>query len=405
MNWVEHWSRPDFVFLPRFRFFFSFLKQTVHILRIFLPRFRWCYFLELIGLKWRLPKHARVLKTTNFSVFFAADLFVFLLFFDSSSIIFFVLCLFFNFLVMNELSRTLVTIRFQIFEVNSWSFLLFLPRCRCIVSTFSLSSDFSHPFSVFQFFFQLNEVSRTLVTARFQVSQANNWCSYFIFTQNSLYFFSFLSVFQFFTPFLCFGFFVQMNEIWVEHWSLPDFRFFNFRVDLFFYFYPYFVVFFQLLLCHPIFLSLFPCFGIFFQINELSTTLVATRFHVFTQISFYLQLHILLIFLPRFFSCYFLLFTSLKSRVQTHATVLKSKRIWIFFVAESYWYVNFIVFQLSQCFWSYSSIFTHISYFIYLLLSKDCLFSFILCNWSYLWCLFLNVLIQEVGFYFFLLSS
>ena len=42
----------------------------------------------------------------------------------------------------------------------------------------------------------------------------------------------------------------------VEHWSQLDFRFLKETIDLFFYFYPYFVVFFQLLPYLLIFLTL-----------------------------------------------------------------------------------------------------------------------------------------------------
>jgi len=68
--------------------FLNFLvinELTLHVVLIFLPRFGWCYFLELIGLKWRVSKHARVLKTKNRSFIFSADLFKFLLFVDPSS--------------------------------------------------------------------------------------------------------------------------------------------------------------------------------------------------------------------------------------------------------------------------------------------------------------------------------
>ena len=116
----------------------------------------------------------------------------------------------------------------------------------------------------------------------------------FFFTQVSLYCFSFFSLFQFFSPFLCFGSFFQMNEIWVEHWSQPDFRLFNFTVDLFFYFYPDFVVFFQLLLRHLIFLTL-SLFWYFFHMNQLSRILVTTKFQVIEG-----NIWSLLLFLLRF---------------------------------------------------------------------------------------------------------
>jgi len=71
-------------------------------------------FLELIGLKWRVSKHARVLKTKNRSFFFSAELFdffAFCRFFISlcfsnifAYVIFFVLCLFLNFFVINRLT-------------------------------------------------------------------------------------------------------------------------------------------------------------------------------------------------------------------------------------------------------------------------------------------------------------
>jgi len=103
----------------------------------FNPDFCWCYFLELPGLKWRVTKHVRVLKNKKLSVFFSAYLFGFLLFFlDSSShyvsltswhlLFFWGLCVFLNFLVINELSIKLVTTRFQVFEGNSWSCSMFL---------------------------------------------------------------------------------------------------------------------------------------------------------------------------------------------------------------------------------------------------------------------------------------
>jgi len=103
--------------------FLNFLvinELTLHVVQIFLPRFGWCYFLELLGLKWRVSKHARVLKTKNRSFIFFADLFKFLLFVDSSShcvsltsshmLFFFVLCLFLNFLVINELTLHILLI-------------------------------------------------------------------------------------------------------------------------------------------------------------------------------------------------------------------------------------------------------------------------------------------------------
>jgi len=65
------------------------------------------------------------------SLFLCISLWIFAFFFDSSShyvsltswhlLFFWGLCVFLNFLVINELSITLVTSRFQVFEGNSWS--------------------------------------------------------------------------------------------------------------------------------------------------------------------------------------------------------------------------------------------------------------------------------------------
>jgi len=63
----------------------SFLVQLHILLMKLFFSFRWCYFSELTGLKWRVPKHARVLKTKKQYAFFSADLFGFFLFFDFSS--------------------------------------------------------------------------------------------------------------------------------------------------------------------------------------------------------------------------------------------------------------------------------------------------------------------------------
>jgi len=130
MNEVKYCSLPGFVDLPIFLLFFTQLSLYGFsfffvIWLLFAPRFRvitqilflvqlrWCYFWELTDLKWRVPKHAKVLKTKKWSIFFSVDLFGFVLFFDSSShcvsltsphLLFFLLCLFMIFLVINELT-------------------------------------------------------------------------------------------------------------------------------------------------------------------------------------------------------------------------------------------------------------------------------------------------------------
>ena len=72
-----------------FMFVLQFFWWSMNWLFIFFlycnPYFVDAIFLEIIGLKWRVSKHARVLKTKNRSFFFSADLFEFLLFVDSSS--------------------------------------------------------------------------------------------------------------------------------------------------------------------------------------------------------------------------------------------------------------------------------------------------------------------------------
>ena len=81
-----------------------------------------------------------------------------------ASVIFFVLCVFLNFLVLNELSITLITARFQVFEGNNWScsmffylILLFLRRFLiCFIFFFYLYPYFFFLKLWFSFFFALN---------------------------------------------------------------------------------------------------------------------------------------------------------------------------------------------------------------------------------------------------------
>jgi len=106
----------------------------------------------------------------------------------------------------------------------------------------------------------------------------------FIFTQILLYFFSFFSVYRFFSPFFYFWFFFRWMN-WVEHWSRPDFRFLKQIIHLLLIFLSKFrSIFSPSSLSSNFSLSLSLIWN-FFQINELSTTLVASRFRVFTHIS------------------------------------------------------------------------------------------------------------------------
>ena len=94
-------------------------------------------FFRTSRLKMKSYKTCKSLKEQKRPVFFSAYLFGFLLFFLRffislcfsnilASSIFRGLCVFLNFLVINELSITLVTSRFQVFKGNSWSCSMFL---------------------------------------------------------------------------------------------------------------------------------------------------------------------------------------------------------------------------------------------------------------------------------------
>jgi len=95
------------------------------------------------------------------SLFLCISLWIFAFFFDSSShyvsltswhlLFFWWLCVFLNFLVINELSITLVTARFQVFEGNSWScsifFISFLYFYGDFLFVLCSSSTFTHIYS------------------------------------------------------------------------------------------------------------------------------------------------------------------------------------------------------------------------------------------------------------------